>query len=450
MKLHPAFESQMRALLGPEYPDYLDALAAPPVRGLRVNTRKISVSEFLERTHLPLQPSGYTPSGFVLTGDEGKFPAPGTTPAHHAGLFYMQEPSATIAAEALAPHVGKRVLDLCAAPGGKSTQLACALPEDGVLVANEINFSRARILQSNLERMGVRNALVTCNSPADFAALLPGFFDAVLADAPCSGEGMFRKEEAALRDWSPSAVEACARRQTEILESAAAALRPGGYLLYSTCTLNTAENEEVVRRFLAAHDFETVPVHESLRRRCRPGFGLEDALRVFPQDGGEGHFACLLRKKGDEPCEAVRTALPYEPCRETAEFRELFSKLSCAAPFGVLRRSGEYLALVPEHIPFVRGLNVLKAGVTICSERKGRLEPHHAFAAALRRGETGDSTSLPEDSPELAAYLRGEALSFAAAFSGYGVLTFDGFPVGLVKASGGMLKNHYPKGLRNL
>lgn len=436
----------MRALLGEEYSDYLDALSLPPVRGLRINTLKISPKDFSARFALPMFPSGYTDNGFLLES----IPSPGASPAHHAGLFYMQEPSATVAAEALRPHLGKRVLDLCAAPGGKSTQIACALPADGVLVANEINFSRARILQSNIERMGIRNALVTCNSPADFAALMPGYFDSVLVDAPCSGEGMFRKEDAALRDWSPSAVEACGRRQSEILDSAAKALRPGGMLLYSTCTLNTLENEETVRAFLSRHDFETVPVHECLSRSCRPGFGLQHAIRVFPQDRrGEGHFACLLRKRsGDSP--SVSITLPYESCKAPPSVRELWEKLARIAPFGVLRKSGEYFCAVPEHIPFVRGLNVLKAGVAICRVcGGGRLEPHHAFAAALKKGELCDSVSLPADSPELFAYLRGETLSVPADFSGYGTLAVEGYPIGLVKAANGILKNHYPKGLRN-
>lgn len=437
----------MRSLLGAEYPDYLAALASPPLRGLRVNTLKISVAEFLNRFSLRVTPSGYTESGFVL--NDGI--SPGASPAHHAGLFYMQEPSATVAAEALRPHLGKRVLDLCAAPGGKSTQLACPLPADGVLVANEINFSRARILQSNIERMGIRNALVTCNSPADFAALMPGYFDAVLVDAPCSGEGMFRKEDAALRDWSPAAVEACARRQAEILDSAAKVLRPGGMLLYSTCTLNTLENEETIKAFLSRRDFETVPVHESLRKVCRPGFGLPDAIRIFPQDGrGEGHFACLLRKRSGDPG-SVSVSLPYESCKEPAAFRALFDKLSRGEPFGLLRRSGEYLCAVPEHVPFVRGLNVLKAGVAICRVcGDGRLEPHHAFAAALQKDELRDSVSLSADAPALSAYLRGETLSVPAEFSGYGTLCVEGYPIGLVKAANGILKNHYPKGLRNL
>ena len=449
MKLHPTFDENMRALLGGEYGAYLESLAAPPVRGLRVNTRKISVSEFVAGFPLPLTPSGYTEDGFVLAPGAG---AIGQTPAHHAGLFYVQDPSATVAAEALRPHLGKRVLDLCAAPGGKTAQLACHLPEDGVLVSNDVVFSRARILQSNLERMGVENALVTCNPPADFAALFPEWFDAVLVDAPCSGEGMFRKEDAARRDWSPASVEACARRQSDILDCAAHALRAGGFLLYSTCTLNTTENEDVVKTFLKTHDFETVPVHDPLKNQCRPGFDLPDAIRVFPHTGtGEGHFACLMRKRSGVGARPIPLTLPYAPCKPSASLCALREKLTRRAPFGVLRKTGEFFFDVPEHVPFVRGLNVLKAGVTICTEfRDGRLEPHHNFATALKKGERSDGVDFAADSPEVSLYLHGDAIPCAADFSGFGILGVQGYPLGLVKSAGGVLKNHYPKGLRNL
>ena len=465
----------MRVLLGAESADYLVALERPAVRGLRVNIRKCAVEEFLRRFPLRLAPAEFVPEGFVVAPEDADF-AFGAHPYHRAGLFYMQEPSATIAAAALLSALrpsretrGRRVLDLCAAPGGKSTQLACGLGDADLLVANEINFSRARVLQSNLERMGARRALVTCNSPRDYEALLPGWFDAVLVDAPCSGEGMFRKSDEAVRDWSPEAVQACAERQLAILDSAVALLRPGGLLLYSTCTLNDVENEGVVRRFLAAHpDFVTRPV-PALAAHCRPGFDLPDALRLFPHQagsGGEGHFACLLQKSADadengedevrKDCYYGTKSTAISDCAgspvDRASLREavrLWDELTDEAPFGEWVRRGDYLCLAPDGLPPLRGLRVLSAGVAAFAVGRGRPEPCHALALALTPRLLRRTVNVSAASAEARAYLRGESLACAPGFSGFGAMCADGFPLGWGKAAGGAFKNHLPKGLRD-
>ena len=449
------FWEQMKQLLGEEFGDYRSSLDRPVTRGLLVNGLKISPRAFRERFPVPLAETGFDVLGFSVPETERSFRF-GAHPDHAAGLFYMQEPSAMIAAAALLPHLGKRVLDLCAAPGGKTVRTAIALGGEGFLVANEIRFPRARILQSNVERMGIRNAAVTCNAPEELAEALPEEFDTVIADAPCSGEGMFRKSDEAVRDWSPATVQACARRQSDILDSAARLLAPGGILLYSTCTLNTEENEKTVFAFLDRHpEFVPVAPAEPLRSLCRKGFlGLSEAIRVFPHEGiggagGEGHFACLLRKKG--------TPEPLSPRKGSAgisaslrkEAERAWSELIDGPVWGIWRQSGPCLAVVPEDMPDLAGLRVLSAGTAVFSAEKGRLEPCHALALALPAGLFRKRISLAAEGEEVIRYLRGESLrAEPEPFSGYGAVCADGFALGWAKCAGGVLKNHYPKGLR--
>ena len=361
------------------------------------------------------------------------------------------------AVSALDPKPGWRVLDLCAAPGGKSTQIAARLQGKGLLVANEIVPSRAKILLSNLERFGVRNAAVFNEKPERLCEAFAGFFDAVLVDAPCSGEGMFRREPAAAANWTPELPAFCARRQRLILESAEKALRPGGVLVYSTCTFAPEENEGVIAAFLQAHpDFQIEPIQKAFGRAARPDWvkgapaALSLARRILPQDGGEGHFAARLRKDGPQERSAasgmVRSA-PDAPLPERARvfFDEQFSEPLCGLPV----KKGEQWFLAPEELPEpTAGLRLLRAGVPAGREKAERFEPEHALYLAAVPGACKRALDLPLSDSRLAAFLHGEPVETALA-DGYAAVLAEGFAVGFGKVSGGVLKNHYPRALRD-
>ena len=285
MELPAAFQRAMEALLGEEYPAYLACLEQPPRRGLRRNPLKCSQPQLEAALPFALEPTPFSPLSFSFEAGEEKV---GRLPAHHAGLFYVQEPSACSAVTVLAPQPGEKVLDLCAAPGGKSTQIAGLLAGEGLLWSNEIVKSRAQVLLSNVERLGVANVVVSSCHPQRLCESLQGFFDKVLVDAPCSGEGMFRRDPAAIAQWTPESPAACAQRQRAILDSAALAVREGGVLVYSTCTFSREENEDNVRWFLSAHpEFALVPIEAGFGR---PGLGEPASAAHLPHGRGRGPF----------------------------------------------------------------------------------------------------------------------------------------------------------------
>lgn len=359
----------------------------------------------------------------------------GAHPLHSAGAYYLQEPSAMAAAAALDVQPGQRMLDLCAAPGGKSTQIAGLLGGRGALVCNEIVPSRAKILSQNIERMGVANAAVTNEAPPKLAARFARLFDRVLVDAPCSGEGMFRRDETARAEWLPDSPVGCAARQREVLESAAEMAAPGGVLVYSTCTFNETENEGVVRAFLAAHpDF--VPEEFAL-----PGVGAScgGCLRLWPHRlRGEGHFVARMRRMG------TTEALPA-PGDETVSLAELLPGFD-ARVSGRLVRTGDKLWARPDALPEMRGVRTLREGLCLGEARGKLFFPDHALALALPAA-IGPAAEL--DTEGAKAYLRGEALPAPCGTpKGWLRVRFMGLALGWVKCSDGQLKNHLPKGLR--
>lgn len=440
------FSRRMRRLLGEtDYAAFLAAADRPRSVALRLNP--------LKTANLPdLTPFGLTPVPWAKTGfyyDDAT--RPGLSPYHEAGLYYLQEASAMAPAALLDVRPGMRVLDLCAAPGGKSTQLAAALEGRGLLVCNEIHPKRAAILSRNIERLGVANALVLNEHPQRLESRFPAYFDRILVDAPCSGEGMFRKEEAAVTDWSEETVQMCARRQSEILASAARMLRPGGRLVYSTCTFAPEENEGVISAFVHEHpDFSFPDVSAPWFAPGRPDWianpapGLERTFRLWPHKlRGEGHFAAVLEKEGAD----VRAEVPAEASiAPPAELTQLCAALDAALPEGRLISFGSRLFLAPDALPALRGLKVVRPGLELGELRKGRLEPAHAWALYLKT--CGSVADFPAPSAEIAAYLTGSAIP--GPQTGWTLLTVDGLSLGWVKGSGGMLKNHLPKGLRRM
>lgn len=443
------FLNNMREMLGENYGEYISYMeTAKPRRGLRVNTLKTDIDEFEKIFPFELSKSPFSDDGYYLPA-EGAY---GSHPYHHAGLYYMQEPSAMSVVSLIKPYIGKRVLDMCAAPGGKSSYLAGLMQNDGILFLNEYVFSRAKILVGNMERMGVRNAFITNNSPKDIARLYPSFFDTVIVDAPCSGEGMFVKEESAITSWNAKNVATSAERQFAILNSAYEVLSPYGYMVYSTCTLNKIENEGVIKRFLKAYpDMKIVEPHSELKNNVLSGFdGLENAIRIFPHKHiGEGHFACLMQKTGGRDMN-IKFSDTYTHIKADNECRELYSSLTGELPPDRFFEHNSRLYDIGFEVPYVKGINLVKCGVTFAERANKRIVPHHNIATIAKRNTPRNSISFPAESIEIKKYLVGETLNVSADFKGYGVIEADGYPLGIIKSSDGAIKNHYPKGLRNV
>lgn len=443
--LPTAFVAQMEEVLGEDAEAYFSALLNPRSRALRVTTRKANPKEIAEEMGLT-QNVPFAPEGYYFTGE-----GIGAHPYHHAGLYYVQEPSAMLPALAIAPYLTGNILDLCAAPGGKTTHIDGLRQKNSVLYANEIVPSRAGILCSNLERTG-SDGIVTNASPKDLERAYPAFFNAIVVDAPCSGEGMFRKEDSALRDWSIEHVLSCAERQKEILKSAYRMLKAGGVMVYSTCTLNKVENEGVVQAFLSEHpDMEVLPPPPSLRALTKEGLGIPNAMRLYPHTfQGEGHFACLLKKTGEEEPLKIKENSPFTPLKgEEKGVLDLLTSFGADIKTRIPLRFKDTVYLVQKGGVFVKGIRYLRAGIPAVKIEEKRLEPLHGLALSLKKGECPKALSFPLGAKEITQYLSGNQITYVAPFTGYGVIAVNGYPLGIIKAVGDQLKNKYPKGLRN-
>ncbi len=452
------FLERMQNMLGEEYPAFLESLSGKRYRALRINPLKTEIHEGKEKLPFALSPVPWTKNGFYYEEEE----QPGKHPYHEAGLYYIQEPSAMAPVpclmEAATPEC---VLDLCAAPGGKSTQIAEYMRGCGMLITNEIHPQRAKILSENIERMGISNAIVLNETPESLSKKFIAFFDRILVDAPCSGEGMFRKNDNAGEEWSEENVALCAERQDGILDCAATMLRPGGRLVYSTCTFAPAEDEGSVSRFLEAH----------------PDFYLEKEERLMPHKvKGEGHFLAVLHREGGQ-LPSVATAgteksLALKDCKEFLDFaKETLTIPAEELTAGkILLRFGEQLYLAPAETPSLRGLKVLRPGLHLGTVKKNRFEPSHALALFLKKEQVVNGINLSSDGTAVRKYLEGQTLTIGEGCDvemadimtrgrtagqadvslpkGWCLVCVDGYSLGWGKAAGAVLKNHYPKGLR--
>jgi len=456
--LPAAFLERMESLLGAEYPAFLACYDRPAYTGLRVNTLKLTPDKFQAISPFRMEPAPWCAAGFHLPGAVGET-RPGLHPHHAAGLYYLQEPSAMAVAGALDPQPGERVLDLAASPGGKTTAIASRMQNSGLLVANEIRTKRIPALASNLERWGARNCVILNETPERLADRLPGFFDRVLLDAPCSGEGMFRKEPDVRAEWDEAAIPGYAERQRLVLGIAARLVRPGGVLAYATCTFAPEEDEGVIEHFLHGdRDFllDPWPGGEPWSSPARPEWvGAEPsrdwrgARRLWPHlVPGEGHFIARLRRAGGEDGVSKREAgLPVPPRAALDDLREFCaSSLSLDLQQLNLALLGSRIYHIPPGTPDLGGLRIPVPGWELGEARKGRFEPSHALALGLSAGQARLRLDLEREDPRLETYLRGGTL--AAAAGGWTLVTVDGFPLGWGKAVQGVLKNHYPPGLR--
>jgi NOL1/NOP2/sun family putative RNA methylase len=483
MNLPEDFRKKMQDMLGGEWQQFLECYENDRYQALRINPLKKGLTaelrasllqKFGAEKQVPWELNGYYYS------EEAR---PGKHAYHEAGLYYIQEPSAMSAAALLAPKPGMRVLDLCAAPGGKTTQLAAALQQKGLLIANEIHPARCKILSGNVERMGIRNAIVTNEDSARLAERFPSYFHAILVDAPCSGEGMFRKNPDAMEEWSKEQVLVCAKRQREILENAAAMLLPGGTMVYSTCTFSKEENEDNIDWFLEQHP------EFSVKEVDAPWFEKNErqgTFRLWPQKlCGEGHFVAVMKKAGELP-EIVtddRKTLGFDTqnmsdklSRKNADKKsgknlsgldgaqmnalEEFCSSSLSPEVaawilnGALTLFGDQLFRLPDGAPNLSGLRVLRAGLHIGEFKKNRFEPSHALALSLSAEEANCSVSLAAEDARTRGFLRGESIflqegdTLNGAGKGWCLVCVDGCSIGWGKLAGNQIKNHYPKGLR--
>ena len=460
MNLPIEFEKKMKAFLGDEWDDFLYSYDNNRFQALRFNTLKVQSPE--ERMRI-LKTLKISSDKKVSWADEAYYfdenVRPGKHPYHEMGLYYIQEPSAMSAAALLAPKPGMRVLDLCAAPGGKSTQLATYLGDSGLLVSNEINTQRSRILSQNIERMGIKNAIVTNEDSFVLASHFPGFFNAIQVDAPCSGEGMFRKLPEAIEQWSMENVAICAARQKEILDNAAVMLKPGGVIVYSTCTFSKEENEDVIECFLERH----------------PDFTLEEMERFWPHKvDGEGHFVAKLVRRGsvDTDLKADRKtkknknsknrknetkpALTKENMKLLSEFLDetISEDMAAWIKNSRLVMFGEQLYRLPDMEVDIKGLKVQRAGLHIGEFKKQRFEPSHSLALALKISEAKNVVKLTCDNPQTIGFFNGQSVMLsdeqaAECKKGLALVCVDGYTAGWGKVNGTQVKNHYPKGLRN-
>lgn len=496
------FEEKMKTLLGEEWTAFWESYSQERFQALRLNALKKDVTlekkeQMIRQFHLKEQVPWVKDAYYYDASMR-----PGKHPYHEMGVYYIQEPSAMSAVTVLAPEPGMKVLDLCAAPGGKSTQIASILQGKGLLVSNEIHPARCKILSQNMERMGVTNAIVTNEDSENLANHFGSFFHAILVDAPCSGEGMFRKNQEAVNEWSNENVLLCADRQREILNNASKMLLPGGRMVYSTCTFSPEENEQTIAAFLREHeDFEVLEIEQSYFDDAReewmlqPADGIEyeklrEAIsktkRLWPHKlNGEGHYVALLRKKGTLPeyrlmdkgnsfVQKVRTDKSkkskvknkktdknqnsYIDFRLVDEFLDsTFDEDTCNwLKGGKFELFGDQLFRFPDIEIELKGIHVLRAGLHIGEFKKNRFEPSHALALAVSKQHAKNVILISEEDERVFAYFRGEAFEVSdeeievrsGSGKGWFLLCINGIPAGWCKLAGGRLKNHYPKGLR--
>ena len=460
ISLPTPFEEKMKALLGEEYEAYLNCYEEPRHYGLRVNTAKISPEEFLKIAPWPLEPIPWISNGFYYDGERDQ---PAKHPYYFAGLYYLQEPSAMTPADRLPVEPGERVLDVCAAPGGKATELGAKLQGRGLLAANDLSSTRAKGLLKNLELFGIGNVLVLSEEPGKLIPYFRNYFDKILIDAPCSGEGMFRKERKMVKAWEEHGPEYFSRIQKSIITQAAEMLRPGGMLLYSTCTFSPEENEQTIEYLLKEN-----PQFELCQIKGYEGFAagmpevtesgneeLRKTVRIFPHRmKGEGHYLALLKKREEgsfDRAAAARESLG-KPRKLPAELEEFLTLIGRELDPARLDIRGDKVYYMPEGVPQLKGIRFLRTGLLMGELKKNRFEPSQALAMSLKKEEYALTIDLPAADERVIKYLKGETLDVEDLTSGrdrgWYLVCVDGYPLGFGKVGNQMLKNKYLPGWR--
>ena len=457
MNLPDKFEKKMKDLLGDEFSDYIKCYEEPRFYGLRVNTKKISVEKFKEICPFEIHPIPWIENGFYYDGDHVQ---PAKHPYYFAGLYYLQEPSAMTPANRLPVEPGDKVLDVCAAPGGKATELGAKLQGEGVLIANDISNSRAKGLLKNIEVFGIGNVLVLSEEPGKIEDYFKGYFDKILIDAPCSGEGMFRKDKKMVKAWEEHGPEFFAKIQRSIVTQAAEMLKEGGMLLYSTCTFDPEENEGTIEYLLNEYpQFKIVEMkqYEGFAKG-RPGVTeskseeFEKTVRIFPHKmKGEGHYLALLQK-GEKKEEERPLPKNKRQKKVSEELEQFFKDVSWDMDWSRLDIHGERVYYMPEDLPDVRGIRFLRTGLYLGDLKKNRFEPSQAFGMCLKKEEYKHTISLSVEDERVIKYLKGETLEVDDLVSskekGWQLICVEDYPLGWGKLSNGTLKNKYLPGWR--
>ncbi len=471
-KLPERYCERMKELLGEEYDEYIDSLSEKSCTAFRINTGKVSIEQWERRNPFSTRVVSWVENGFYYN-EENVLPS--KHPYYYAGLYYIQEASAMIPASILPIEEGDRVLDLCAAPGGKSTELGARLRGQGLLVANDISVSRTRALVKNIQLAGICNAVVTAETPERLASVFAEYFDKILVDAPCSGEGMFRREPGMVKDWMEKGPEYYAPIQKQILKEAYKMLKPGGKLVYSTCTFSPQENEETIQWLITEYpDMKICPVErrkgfsDGLPKFLEHGSDdLKNCIRIFPhRTEGEGHFAVLLQKKDSEKAvdlenqseagikeSSDKAGIPgskgSSKKQKISYPKELASFLEKREALGeTLVTQGDTLYLRPTLPISASCLRIVYQGLPIC-EQKYKCKMSHSLALTMKSDDYGQVINLPSDDGEIFHYLKGETLLTKQDYQGNVLVCVDGFGVGWAQGTGrGMLKNKYHTGWR--
>lgn len=450
MYLPKKFLDKMKNLLGSEFESFLESYDFKKFQGLRVNTLKISVEDFKKISPFKLKPIPWCEDGFYF--EEGQRPA--KDPYYHAGLYYIQEPSAMAPVGVLAPKPLDKVLDLCAAPGGKSVQIAATLNREGILVTNEINMKRVKALIKNIELFGIRNAIVTNESPEKIQNYFQNYFDKILVDAPCSGEGMFRKEVSMIKSWEKNDDVYYTPIQKKIMGCIDNMLKDNGKILYSTCTFSPEENEGVINEFIKNHPeyhIIDIPKKNGFSKGIPKWVGgekeLEGCIRLWPHKlDGEGHFLTLMEKDFKEKIynDHFEIKSNVKPSKEFYDFLKENLNISIDGKFEVYNNN---LYLVPKELPKLKGLKVLRSGWLLGTDKLNRFEPSHALAMGITFKDAKRSINFKRDDFNVYKYLKGETLNIGGE-KGWTLVCVDNFPLGWAKQTGKMLKNYYPPAWR--
>ncbi|MCX8130539.1 MAG: RsmB/NOP family class I SAM-dependent RNA methyltransferase [Clostridia bacterium] len=463
MKLPLEFLNKMKNLLGiDEYTEFINSFNDQRYYGLRVNTLKTDIDDFIRKSPFRLERVPWTRDGYYYS--EGD--SPGRHPYYHAGLYYIQEPSAMLPGEVIDAQPGEYILDMCAAPGGKTVQIAAGMKGQGLLVANDINSDRVKALVKNIELCGIKNAIVTNETPEKLANNFRGFFNKILVDAPCSGEGMFRKDEEAARSWKNFKCEKCAGMQWEILQYADKMLKPGGYIVYSTCTFSPEEDEKMVLRFLDSFGYYDI-VEIAKVGGIEPGRPewadgsneFKKTARLWPHRlKGEGHFVAHLKKKedynyGNNVLAADKADYSKISNKETESclkaFRDFENEYLNTNINGCFELKGTNLYCLPVEYPDLSGLKIAKFGWYLGEYIRGKFEPSHSMVISLKKEDIKNTVDFASTSREIISYLKGETLMIDGS-KGYTGILADGYTVGWGKQTGDILKNLYPKGWRKM
>lgn len=439
--MNEEFKKQMQDLLKDEYEAFMDALSKPPYKAIYLNPLKPNAMQYLDQRWI--KPHPVVSDGYYF--DYQNYPL-GKSPLFSCGLYYIQEPSAMLVSHFLDIQKDDYVLDMCGAPGGKTCYAASRLSADGLMITNDIVPLRAKILSENVERFGLKNTIVTNSDPKAFVKLLPEFFDKIILDAPCSGEGMFRKNTQAIETWSLNKVTECAHIQRQLIDTAMKLLKPGGNLIYSTCTYNIKENEEQIHYLLENYDCSLIPLTKS-NGMCE-GIGIKEAVRLYPHHyQGEGHFIALIKKNGlpqKRRYKAMKATISKQNQQFVEQFYQKYLNIPCPK---YLYDNQNHIYALSYQFPDLKGIRVLRNGLYLGECKKNRFEPSLALALTLKQDDVKQSYTYHQNDEAIYKYLHGESI-IGSNQNGYGVLFVEEFPLSFYKESQKQAKNLYPKGLR--